>query len=166
MTEKTQRGHAPTVRARRRASALRRAEPARSPVSWHDQGGGDMVSRHVYFRRYRLSRADEHDPRAAVLSEYGGYSHRVEGHTWSEKEFGYRRYADRDRFEEAFIRLHDDQVGPALDRGLAAVVYTQLTDVEEETNGLLTYDRRVTKIDRPVVRAMTDRLRARFDAAT
>lgn len=120
----------------------------------------------MYFRRYRLSRADEHDPRAAVLSEYGGYSHRVEGHTWSEKEFGYRRYADRDRFEEAFIRLHDDQVGPALDRGLAAVVYTQLTDVEEETNGLLTYDRRVTKIDRPVVRAMTDRLRARFDAAT
>lgn len=59
-----------------------------------------------------------------------------------------------------------DAARPALDRGLAAVVYTQLTDVEEETNGLLTYDRRVTKIDRPVVRAMTDRLRARFDEAT
>ena len=150
----------------RRVKQLDPTRPVDHASGWHDQGGGDMVSRHVYFRRYRLSRADEHDPRAAVLSEYGGYSHRVEGHTWSEKEFGYRRYADRDRFEEAFIRLHDDQVGPALDRGLAAVVYTQLTDVEEETNGLLTYDRRVTKIDRPVVRAMTDRLRARFDAAT
>jgi hypothetical protein len=149
----------------RRVTHLDPTRPVDHASGWHDQGGGDMVSRHVYFRRYRLSRTDEHDPRVAVLSEYGGYSHRVEGHTWSEKEFGYRRIADRDTFERDFVSLHDEQIGPALDRGLGAVVYTQLTDVEEETNGLLTYDRRVTKIEPAVVRAMTDRLRARFDAA-
>ena len=151
------------------ARRVRRLDPTRvvdHASGWHDQGGGDMASRHVYFRRYRLSRRDEHDPRAAVLSEYGGYSHRVAGHVWSDEEFGYRRIADRDRFETDFLALHDDQVGPAIERGLAAVVYTQLTDVEEESNGLLTYDRRVTKIEPDIVRAMTDRLRARFDEAT
>lgn len=149
----------------RHVKQLDPTRPVDHASGWHDQGGGDMVSRHVYFRPYRLSRRDEHDPRAAVLSEYGGYSHRVDGHTWCEAEFGYRRIPDRDDFEAAFVALHDRQVGPALDHGLAAIVYTQLTDVEEETNGLLTYDRRVTKIDPPVVRAMTDRLRARFARA-
>ena len=124
-----------------------------------------MVSRHVYFRRYRLSRKDTRDPRAAVLSEYGGYSWRVPGHTWSEKEFGYRKFRDRERFGGAFLALQDEQIGPALDEGLAAFVYTQLTDVEEETNGLLTYDRRVLKVDADAVRASNDRLQQRFSAA-
>ena len=129
---------------------------------WHDQGGGDLVSRHVYFRRYRLSRGDVRDPRAAVLSEYGGYSWRVPGHTWSEKQFGYRKLRDRESFERAFLELQEAQVGRAVEAGLAAFVYTQLSDVEEETNGLLTYDRRVVKIDAEKVRASNARLQARF----
>ncbi|MBE7325045.1 DUF2804 family protein [Nocardioides sp. Y6] len=150
------------------AARVTRLDPTR-PVDhasgWHDQGAGDMVSRHVYFRPYALSRRDADDPRAAVLSEYGGYSHRVDGHTWSAKEFGYRRIPDRDTYERAFLRLQHAQVGPAVDEGLAAFVHTQLSDVEEETNGLVTYDRRVVKVDIQAVRTSNERLRMRFDAA-
>ncbi len=131
---------------------------------WHDQGAGDLASRHIYFRPYRLSRRDADDPRAAVLSEYGGYSHRVAGHSWSADEFGYRRYADRAAFERDFLRLQHEQIGPAITGGLAGFVYTQLADVEEETNGLLTYDRRVLKVDPGAVRASNLRLRNRLAA--
>ncbi|QCX28481.1 DUF2804 family protein [Nocardioides jishulii] len=150
------------------AARVKRLDPTR-PVDhasgWHDQGAGDMVSRHVYVRPYALSRRDADDPRAAVLSEYGGYSHRVPGHTWSDKEFGYRRIADRDTYERAFLRLQHAQVGAAVEEGLAAFVHTQLSDVEEETNGLVTYDRRVVKVDADVVRTSNERLRMRFEAA-
>jgi hypothetical protein len=55
--------------------------------------------------------------------------------------------------------LHSRQIIPAIAGGLSASVYTQLSDVEDETNGLLTYDRRVLKIDEDVVRAVTSLLR-------
>lgn len=151
------------------AERLRRLDPTRlidHASGWHDQGAGDLASRHVYFRRYRLSAADERDSRAAVLSEYGGYSHRVPGHVASEDEFGYRRFAERAGFERAFLDLQDEQVRPAIACGLAGFVYTQLADVEQETNGLLSYDRRVTKLDPDAVRASNARLRDAFAAAT
>ncbi|CAM2906526.1 DUF2804 domain-containing protein [Prescottella defluvii] len=151
------------------AARVKELDPSRlvdHASGWHDQGGGDMASRHVYFRPYRLSRADAADPRAAVLSEYGGYSHRVPGHVWNDEEFGYRKYTDRGSFERAFLRLQHAQVGPAVERGLTAFVYTQLADVEDETNGLMTYDRRVLKVDTEAVRASNRRLRQRHDHAT
>jgi hypothetical protein len=147
------------------ASRVKALDPTRlvdHASGWHDQGAGDIASRHVYFRPYTLSARDAADPRAAVLSEYGGYSHRVEGHTWSDKEFGYRKIADRHTFELAFNRLHHHQIGPAIDKGLAGFVYTQLSDVEQETNGLLTYDRRHTKIAPPEVHTVMSRLHRRF----
>ena len=148
---------------------IRRADPTRvidHASGWHDQGAGDLASRHVYFRRYRLSEADRRGPRAAVLSEYGGYSHRALGHTWSGTEFGYRRIADRDAFARAFLRLQADQVGPAIRSGLAGFVYTQLADVEQETNGLMTYDRQQLKLEADSVRASNHSLQAIFAAAT
>ncbi|MDF1602914.1 DUF2804 family protein [Nocardioides sp. YIM 152315] len=154
--------------ARRVADRVKRLDPTRvvdHASGWHDQGAGDLASRHVYLRPYRLSRSDAEDRRAAVLSEYGGCSHRVAGHTWSATEFGYRRYADRDAFERAFLRLQHAQVGPAVEAGLSGFVYTQLADVEEETNGLMTYDRRVLKVDADAVRASNRRLRQRHDHA-
>lgn len=151
--------------AREVAERVRRLDPTRlidHASGWHEQGAGDMVSRHVYFRRYRLSRKDARDPRAAVLSEYGGYSWRIPEHAWSEKEFGYRKFHDGERFRRAFLALQDEQIGPAIEEGLAAFVYTQLTDVEEETNGVLTYDRRVLKVNAAEVQASNARLQERF----
>ncbi|HPF81610.1 MAG TPA: hypothetical protein PKU75_11810, partial [Tetrasphaera australiensis] len=77
----------------------------------------------------------------------------VAGHTWGEKDFGYRTASDADDLLGRLTRLHRIQIEPALARGLCASVYTQLTDVEDELNGLLTYDR-VDKLDRAAVRAL------------
>ncbi|WP_314147083.1 sugar-binding domain-containing protein [uncultured Leifsonia sp.] len=127
---------------------------------WHDQGGGDLRSLHVYFRRIRPRRSWGRDGRAVVVSEYGGYSHRVPGHGHSDREFGYRRLRTPEALAEAFERLHRDEVLPAVRAGLSAIVYTQLADVEDELNGLLTADRAVAKLTPSRVRATLDALRA------
>ncbi|WP_342022198.1 sugar-binding domain-containing protein [Arthrobacter citreus] len=136
---------------------LRGLDPTRSidhASGWHDQGGGDLKSVHVYFVPFKLRKGWLRDGRAVVLSEYGGYSLRVPGHTFNEKEFGYRRFKTRDALRQAYEKLHRRQIEPAVAQGLAATVYTQLTDVEDEVNGLLTYDRRVVKIDAGTVREL------------
>ncbi|GAA2352461.1 glycoside hydrolase family 2 protein [Dactylosporangium salmoneum] len=125
---------------------------------WHDQRGGDLRSLHVYFRRFRVPRR-RGDQRVLVLSEYGGYNLRVDGHAFSHKDFGYRRYRSAEELGEAFARLHTEQIVPAIPAGLSATVYTQLSDVEDELNGLLTYDRRVVKLPEEVVRQVNARLR-------
>ena len=81
-----------------------------------------------------------------ALTEYGGYSLHLKDHSTSDTEFGYRRFGSVALLADAFRTLHTDQILPAVRRGLSATVYTQLSDVEDETNGLLTYDRRVVKI--------------------
>ena len=119
---------------------------------WHDQGGGDFKSRHVYFRPVRLRRDKK---RVLALTEFGGYSLPVAGHVSSEKKFGYRMYETEDELLEAVERLYLGEVAPCVKRqGLSAAVYTQLSDVEDEVNGILTYDRRVLKVDpwsRPLI---------------
>lgn len=127
---------------------------------WHDQGTGDLTSLHVYFRRFRVPRrrpATAH--RALVVSEYGGYSQRLPEHSVTPREFGYKRFDDSDHLAAAFVRLHEEEIIPAIPRGLAAIVYTQLSDVEDESNGLLSYDRRIVKVPVEVVRSVTERLR-------
>lgn len=140
---------------------LRRLDPSRTvdhASGWHDQGGGDLKSLHIYFTRFKLRSRWKKDPRAVVLSEYGGYSLRIPGHDFSALEFGYRRYRSVADLGKAFTRLHEREIVPAIADGLAAVVYTQLTDVEDELNGLLSYDRRVAKLPDAVVQAVTAQL--------
>ena len=120
---------------------------------WHDQGGGDCISPHIYFRPLWLPRRRKGDGRAMVLSEFGGYSHAVKGHVWrpGRRVFGYRIFKSLDSLKAAYARLYEKQVRPLIPRGLSAAVYTQLTDVEDEVNGLLTYDREVVKMDRTMI---------------
>ena len=94
-----------------------------------------------------------------ALTEYGGASMRVEGHDWSEREFGYLHLDDSAAFAKQFAALHEPLVDAARE-GLAATMYTQLTDVEDELNGLFTWDRDVLKIDPDVVRRTTAALRS------
>jgi hypothetical protein len=150
--------------AARIAAVLRELDPTR-PVDhasgWHDQGAGDLKSLHVYFRAVRVPRGwPRGDDRVLALTEYGGYSLPVPGSTWGAKTFGYRRYQTAGDLEAALVHLHDTEIAPAIDRGLAATVYTQLADVEDEVNGLVSYDRRVVKLDPAVLRRINDRLRA------
>ncbi|WP_332446923.1 glycoside hydrolase family 2 protein [Sphaerochaeta sp.] len=123
-------------------------DPSRTcdPASgWYDQGIGKVASRHVYFKAYRHT----HDPldRAIVLSEFGGYVYRCNGHDEQKKVFGYATYPDRQSFNEAFFHLYQQQILPARKQGLSASVYTQLTDVQQELNGLVSYDRLSVKLD-------------------
>ena len=100
-------------------------------------------------------RAKRDGRRAFALTEYGGYSHAVAGHVWSEeKSFGYRMFPDRAALTDAYKKLHEEQILPLLDKGLCVTIYTQLTDVEGEVNGLFTYDRALCKLDPVAVRAI------------
>ncbi len=139
---------------------LRALDPTRpvDPASgWHDQGEGELRSLHVYFKPFRFRR--DRRGRALALSEFGGYNLRVDGHCFNQKDYGYRRLPDAAALWRDFARLYEREVLPAVPRGLCAAVYTQLSDVEDELNGLMTYDRRVVKLDADDVRELNERLK-------
>ncbi len=132
---------------------LRALDPTRlidHASGWHDQGVGELVSLHVYFKKYRF--APDPGGRAVLLSEFGGYNHRVKGHCFNKRDFGYRKFKSPEQLRAALDALYRDEIRPAKRKGLAAAVYTQLSDVEDELNGLLTYDRQVVKLDPETVK--------------
>ena len=114
-----------------------------STSGWFRRNKTDVDSRHVYFRKVKLTGADK----PLVLSEFGGYSYKVDGHIFNEdKSYGYGSYNDLDAFCDAVAKLYMEQIVPCIEKGLCAAVYTQVSDVEDEINGLMTYDRRVEKL--------------------
>ena len=126
---------------------------------WQDQGYEEMKSRHIYFRPVKL----KNDGRALALTEYGGYILAVDGHRWTDKVFGYRICRDGASLARDYEKLMREQVLPHISKeGLTAAVYTQITDVEEELNGLMTYDREVLKIPEATLREINKQLK--FDA--
>ena len=144
------------------ADELRRLDPTRSidhASGWHDQGGGDLRSLHVYRRAFAVPATRADDRRVLALTEYGGHDLAVPGHTWGDNPFGYGHHRSPRELLEAFTKLHRDELAPAVPRGLSATVYTQLSDVEDEVNGLLTYDREVVKLPVDEVRRALEELR-------
>ena len=137
-------GQFDAAEAVRRIRALDQTRTIDHASGWHDQGAGDVQSLHVYFYQYRF-RPDKRG-RAVVLSEFGGYNLPLAGHTWNDANFGYRGYKTPEALEAAYRKLYETQIIPAKEKGLAACVYTQLSDVEDEVNGLVTYDRRAVKL--------------------
>lgn len=111
---------------------------------WHDQKIGQIQSLHVYFKKYVFK--PDRLRRAVVLSEFGGYNCRLSGHSYGKVDFGYKKLGSVSELESALKKLYSEQIKPAAERGLSAAVYTQLSDVEDEVNGLITYDRKVVKM--------------------
>lgn len=125
---------------------VRRLDPNRlidQASGWFDQGGGDFSSLHNYF--FKLFIRPERE-RASVLSEFGGYSYREPGHCAKEKLYGYGICKNKKDFEKRFLERWSG-VRNLIPQGLSASIYTQWTDVEEEVNGVFTYDREVRKIE-------------------
>lgn len=129
---------------------------------WFRGGETDVDSRHIYYGPWVL-RAGK---KPLVLSEFGGCCLAVEGHRANpDKSYGYSTAADRAGLQQALDRLYRQKVLPAVRRGLCAAIYTQLSDVEDEINGLVTYDRRVVKPDAAAMRALAGELQAAFGAS-
>ena len=114
-----------------------------STSGWFRQKKTDVDSRHVYFKPIKLKAEDK----PLVLSEFGGYSYKPEGHVFNtESTYGYGKYDDPEKYAAAVADLYENQVLPAKEKGLSAAVYTQVSDIEDETNGILSYDRMVCKL--------------------
>jgi hypothetical protein len=111
---------------------------------WFWQKRSDVDSHHVYFKPIKIKKQKD---KPIAISEFGGYSLRVEGHLFGEDNYGYRLFDSMEKFEDAFIKLYDTEVRAAILSGASAFVYTQLSDIEDETNGVLTYDRQVKKLN-------------------
>ena len=141
---------------------MKKLDPGRiwdSTSGWFFGKESDVQSEHVYFRKIAL----KGDGRPLVLSEFGGYSCRVEGHCFNlDNNYGYRLCADAAEFRNALEELYRGEIIPAIRGGLCAAVLTQLTDVEDETNGLITYDRCVIKVDEAQMRKIAAELRDAF----
>ena len=115
-----------------------------STSGWFRQRRSQVDSRHVYFRKVKLT-GDGRMP--LVLSEFGGYSFKPEGHVFNtESTYGYGKYQTREEFAQAVQNLYRNEIVPCVKRGLCAAIYTQISDVEDETNGIRTYDRKVEKL--------------------
>ncbi|MBR5524000.1 MAG: glycoside hydrolase family 2 [Clostridia bacterium] len=122
---------------------------------WFKGADSDLVSEHVYFKPYRFKPGQK----PVFLSEFGGYSYKPEGHVSNTKQtYGYRLFDDAAAYMDAVEKLYRQEIVPAVAKGLCGAVYTQLSDVEDETNGLYSYDRRVCKVDAERMRCLAAEL--------
>lgn len=152
--------------AARATAVIREMDGARminEACGWFDQKGGDMHSIHNYIHRLKVKPARD---RVVALTEYGGYACPVKGHMACEKEFGYRHYHSSEELTANYRRLWEEEIFPNLERGLSSAIYTQTSDIEEEINGLMTYDREVDKMVVDEVREINRRLYERFGEVT
>lgn len=112
---------------------------------WFKCDKSDVDSLHIYFKPVKIKKGDK----PIVLSEFGGYSYKPDGHVMNPyNTYGYRFFKEQSDFMDALERLYNIEVIPLVEKGLCAAVYTQVSDVEDETNGLLSYDRKVLKVDK------------------
>ena len=127
--------------------ALDASRPIDATSGWYDQGCGDFLSIHNYFRPLRAGwHGKQRGNRAAIISEFGGLAQMTSGHTSLDHSYGYGDFATVEDWRAAVQKLLVE-VESLQDEGLAGYVYTQVSDVEEEVNGLLTYDRKINKFN-------------------
>ncbi len=126
---------------------VRKLDPSRlvnSASGWTDRKVGDVIDWH----RYPAPGSPAPEPkRAAVLGEFGGLGLAIPGHLWKADHWGYKGMRDPEDLTRTYEKFLKDAYGLRESAGLSAIVYTQITDVEVECNGLLTYDRAVIKPD-------------------
>ncbi len=121
-----------------------------STSGWFKQKKTDVESDHIYFRKIKIKKSDK----PIVISEFGGYSFKLEPNHYFNKNqnYGYRFFKEQTELEKAIYELYETQIIPYTKKGLCAAIYTQLSDVEDETNGFLTYDR-IPKVGESFIRS-------------
>ena len=134
-----------------------------SASGWFKAKNNDFDSLHIYFKPVKTKKTDK----PVFLSEFGGYSFKITEHSFNDEQtYGYKKIENLEDFQRDFTALYKEQVMPAIKNGLCATVYTQVSDVEDETNGLLTYDRRVLKLDEQRTKLLNDKLFEEFNKAS
>ena len=125
-----------------------------STSGWFHQRKSDVDSLHIYFKKLYLGK----EGRPQLLSEFGGYSFKIPEHSFNlKKTYGYKKFEDQAAFEKSLMALYEEVYHLAKE-GLSGAVYTQVSDVEDETNGLLTYDRKVLKVTAQNFKTLMDRI--------
>ncbi len=130
---------------------------------WFDQQGGDMFSIHNYLRKLKCKPKED---RVVALTEYGGYAYPVKGHLACEKEFGYKAYKSKEELTANYKRLWNEEIYPNLEKGLCSAIYTQTSDIEEEINGIMTYDRDEVKFIEKELQDLNQKLYELFEQVT
>lgn len=119
--------------------------PIDTASGWFVGCDSDIESPHVYFNPFEMQKSDK----PVVLSEFGGYAYKIPDHSYNlKKTYGYKILNSREEFTDALEALYKNEIIPAKNAGLSGAIYTQLSDVEDETNGFVTYDRKVCKVDK------------------
>ncbi len=142
---------------------LKKEDPSRiydATSGWFFETKSDVESHHIYFKKLKLPFSGH---RPLILSEFGGYACKIQGHSFLEKgEYGYRFFKKAEEWEKSLADLYEKEVLPLVKKGLCATVLTQLSDVEEETNGLITYDRKVIKGNRETFSSVAKKIKEAF----
>ena len=124
-------------------------------AGWFDQGCGDIRSIHDYFFPLHVTP----EKRVTALTEFGGYSLQIPKHSMYEKKvYGYKKFKRKRELTAGYEKLIKKLIIPNISRGLSATVYTQLSDIEEEVNGIISYDRKIVKMDEKTVKKLNEKL--------
>ena len=124
---------------------------------WHDQGSSDVKSMHIYKWKVKVPNRFKLKGRAYVCSECGAYILDKRLKEAKKKEgFIYLLFNNKEDFQKEYIRFINEEIIPAKKRGMSGFIYTQLSDVEEEMNGFVTYDRKEIKVDIPVIKEINE----------
>ena len=124
---------------------------------WHDQGISDTKSYHVYFKHFKVEKQKIPEKRAIILSEFGGFVLPISGHMIKGKKV-YKSFKSSDEWLKKYEETIQTDVIENIPNGLSAIVYTQLSDVEEELNGFITYDREITKVNPKQIKIINDKI--------
>ena len=123
---------------------------------WYHPEKSHVESQHIYFKPYKLTRSYS---LPVVLSEFGGYSCKLPEHSANmARTYGYKAFETVESLEDAIVSLYENEIAPAIKKGLCASILTQLTDVEDEVNGLITYDRKKLKVTEEKMRELSKKL--------
>ena len=124
---------------------------------WHDQGSSDVKSMHIYKWKVKVPSTRKIKNRAFVCSECGAYILDKRLKEAKKKEgFIYLLFNNKEDFQKEYIRFINEEIIPAKKNGMSAFIYTQLSDVEEEMNGFVTYDRKEIKVDTAIIKQVND----------
>ena len=126
---------------------------------WFEQNDSDFDSLHIYFGNKKL----KPKTRPLFLSEFGGYTYKEEDHVYNEnKTYGYGTCKSKEELMKRIVERYEKLLIPAVSKGACGCVYTQLSDVEDEINGLYTYDRKVCKVNKEQMRQLADILNSQI----